>query len=228
MADVTFKRGETAAITATPIVDGQLLWDTTKNIIYMDSGSTRLIMAVGGSNGIRPVEFGGTGCADAGAVGKTLKLPTLEASTEIIPDGATLDSYTEPGVYACPSDSVAATLQSCPFTTGAFVLTVRKVADDTTITQTIEGCCLSASCLVYHRAYDGGTFGAWVAGGGGVADASELTGTLNASALPVVPIEKGGTGAITKADALAALGIHVCDTYPGSYVTGDIYIITGG
>lgn len=228
MADVTFKRGETAAIDATPIVDGQLLWDTTKNIIYMDSGSRRLIMAVGGSNGVRPVEFGGTGCANAGAISKTLKLPTLEATTEVIPDGATLDSYTEPGVYACPSGSVAATLQSCPFTTGAFVLTVRKVAGDTTITQTIEGCCLHSDCLVYHRAYDGGTFGEWVSGGGGVADASDLTGTLNTNTLPVVPIDKGGTGATTKAEALAALGIHVCDTNPGAYIAGDIYIITGG
>lgn len=226
MADVTFKRGTQSEIAAAPIVDGQLLWETTNNIIYMDSGSTRLVMAVGGSNGIRPVEYGGTGCASAGDIGSTLKLVTLAPSTFTIPKNADLNSYTTPGVYSCQSAEIAATLSNCPFATGAFVLTVRAVADTTTVTQTIEGCCLTSTCLVWHRAYVGGSFGGWVAGGGGAADASELTGTLKTSTLPVVPVEKGGTGATTKPDARAAIGIHYCDTDPGTYIEGDIYIIS--
>lgn len=229
MADVTFKRGTQAEIASVPIVDGQLLWETTNNIIYMDSGTTRLVMAVGGSNGIRPVEYGGTGCASAGDIGSTLKLVTLAPSSFTIPQSADLNGYTTPGVYACQSAEVAATLGNCPFTSGAFVLTVRNVADTTTITQTIEGCCLTSNCLVYHRAYAGGTFGAWIAGGGGTKDASEInTGTLNADRLPIVPIGKGGTGANTKAAALEALGIHYCHTDPGTYIAGDIYIFPGG
>lgn len=229
MADVTFRRGTQSEIAAVPIVDGQLLWETTNNIIYMDSGSTRLVMAVGGSNGIRPVEYGGTGCTSAGDIGSTLKLVTLAPSTFTIPQGANVNSYITPGVYCCPSADIAATLSNCPFTTGAFVLTVRAVADTTTVTQTIEGCSLTSNCLVYHRAYIDGSFGEWIeGGGGGVADASELTGTLNTSTLPIVPISKGGTGATSKSNALSALGIHICNVDPGSYVAGDIYIITGG
>ena len=228
MADVTFRRGTQSEIAAVPIVDGQLLWETTNNIIYMDSGSTRLVMAVGGSNGIRPVEYGGTGCSSAGDVGSTLKLATLAPSTFTIPRGANLNSYTTPGVFACQSAEIAATLGNCPFATGAFALTVRAVADTTTVTQTLEGCCLTSSCLVWHRAYVGGTFGDWVSGGGGASDASALTGTLKTSTLPVVPIEKGGTGATTKADARAAIGIHFSESDPGTYIAGDLYIMPVG
>lgn len=228
MADVTFKRGTQSEIAAVPIVDGQLLWETTNNIIYMDSGSTRLVMAVGGANGIRPVEYGGTGCTSAGDIGSTLQLVTLAPSSFTIQQGADLNSYTTPGVYACQSEGDAATLANCPFTTGAFVLTVRNVADTTTVTQTLEGCCLSSKCLVWHRAYSGGSFGEWIAGGGGVTNASELVGELPQTALPVVPLEKGGTGATTKDGARAAIGIHLTESDPGTYIAGDLYIMPVG
>jgi len=228
MADVTFKRGTQSEIAAVPIVDGQLLWETTNNIIYMDSGSTRLVMAVGGAGGVRPVEYGGTGCASAGDVSRTLKLVTLAPSSFTIQQGADLNDYTTPGVYACQSADDAKTLKNCPFTTAAFVLTVRNVADTTTVTQTIEGCCLASKCLVWHRAYNGGSYGEWIAGGGGVQDASEITGTLPTNALPVVPLEKGGTGATTKSAAREAIGIHFSEADPGTYVAGDIYIIPVG
>ncbi len=229
MADVVFKRGAAAEINAVPIVDGQLLWDTTNNIIYMDSGTKRLIMAVGGADGVRPVEYGGTGCKSASAISTELQLDTLAAPSEKIGEGANLNAYLTPGVYACDSAGIAQTLTNNPFTTGAFVLIVRRVADTTTIIQRIEGCCTTSKCNVYNRAYAGGSFGEWIAGGGGTKDASELeTGTLSSERLPTVPISKGGTGATSKAAALEALGIHLCESDPGTYVAGDFYFILGG
>ena len=41
MANVLFKRGDTATITGTAITDGQLLYDTTTGRHYVDVGSTR-------------------------------------------------------------------------------------------------------------------------------------------------------------------------------------------
>ena len=41
MANVLFKRGNTATITGTAITDGQLLYDTTTGRHYVDVGSTR-------------------------------------------------------------------------------------------------------------------------------------------------------------------------------------------
>ena len=229
MANVVFKRGAAAEINAVPIVDGQLLWDTTNNIVYMDTGTKRLIMAVGGTNGVRPVEYGGTGCRSASDISTELQLETLAEPSAKISEGANLNTYITPGVYACESADVAKTLTNCPFTSGAFVLVVRRVVDSQTVVQSIEGCCTSAECNRFNRAYAGGSFGQWLAAGGGTKDASKLnTGTLSVDRLPTVPIKKGGTGATTKAKALENLGIHFCESDPGTYVAGDFYFILGG
>lgn len=229
MADVFFKRGTAAEIAAVPVTDGYILWDTSNNIIYMDNGTKRHVFAVGGVDGVRPVEYGGTGVCDAATIASSLKLETLDVSAVTIAENANLNSYITPGVYTCVSADIAATLSNTPFTSGAFVLIVRRVVDSTTVIQTIEGCCTTAKCNSYNRAYDSGSFGEWLAGGGGTKDASELeTGTLSTDRLPIVPISKGGTGANTKLAAREALGFHYCESDPGTYIAGDFYFIVGG
>lgn len=45
MATVLFKRGDSATITSTPVIDGQILFDTSDNgKMYLDNGTDRLAM----------------------------------------------------------------------------------------------------------------------------------------------------------------------------------------
>lgn len=161
MADVVFKRGTQYEIDAVPITDGQILWDTTNGIIYMDDKTSRKIYAVGGADGVRPVEYGGTGAKDPGSIASSLKLDTLDASSVTIPEGANLNNYNKAGVYTCPSAGIASSLNNCPFTTGSFVLVVRYVESTSSYVQWLIGLCETATYIWYVRNCVNGTFCAW-------------------------------------------------------------------
>lgn len=161
MADVVFKRGNEYEIDAVPVSDGQILWDTTNGIIYMDDGTTRKIYAVGGADGVRPVKYGGTGAKDPGSIASSLKLDTLDASSVTIPEGANLNNYDKAGVYTCQSAGIASSLVNCPFTTGSFVLVVRYVESTSSYVQWIIGLCETASTIWYIRNVVNGEFCQW-------------------------------------------------------------------
>lgn len=236
MADVVFKRGSAAEIAAVPVTDGYILWDTTNNIIYMDTGSSRQIFAVGGSNGIRPVKYGGTGACDAGTIASSLKLDTLDASTTSIGEGANLNSYTQAGVYSCASAGIAATLGNCPFTSSSFVMIVRYAESTSSFIQWIIGCCTSASYVWYVRNNVNGTFGSWRA----ICDSSHAHGNITsdgrigASAnLPIFTGSGGVLQAVDPATARSNLGmtmdnltnVHICATAPSTFTDGHWYLV---
>lgn len=236
MADVVFRRGSAAEIAAVPVTDGYILWDTTNNIIYMDNGSKRQIYAVGGSDGIRPIKYGGTGARDAGTIASSLKLDTLDASTANIGENANLNSYTQAGVYSCASAGIAATLSNCPFTSSSFVMIVRYSESTSSFIQWIIGCCTSAQYVWYVRNNVNGTFGSWRA----ICDSAHTHGNITTDGKIGTTANRAiftGTGgkltAVSAADAREKLGmtldnltnIHICDTAPSSFTDGHWYLV---
>lgn len=236
MADVVFRRGTAAEIAAVPVTDGYILWDTTNNIIYMDNGSTRQIYAVGGSDGVRPIKYGGTGAKDAGTIASSLKLDTLDASTANIGEGANLNSFTQAGVYSCASAGIAATLGNCPFTSNSFVMIVRYSESTSSFIQWIIGCCTSASYVWYVRNCVNGVFGSWRA----ICDSSHAHGNITSDgrigSTANLPIVTGANGLMQTVDPYTArqiLGmtmdnltnVHVCATAPSTFTEGHWYLV---
>ena len=236
MADVVFRRGTAAEIAAVPVTDGYILWDTTNNIIYMDNGSTRQIYAVGGSDGIRPIKYGGTGAKDAGTIASSLKLDTLDASTAEIGEGANLNNYTQAGVYSCASGGIAASLSNCPFTSNSFVLIVRYAESTSSFIQWLIGCCTSSSYVWYVRNCVNGTFGSWRAICDSVHTHGNITSDGRIGSAANLPIFTGQNGLLTVVDPFTArsnLGmsldnltnVHICATAPGTFTDGHWYLV---
>lgn len=236
MADVVFRRGTAAEISAVPVTDGYILWDTTNNIIYMDNGSKRQIYAVGGSDGIRPIKYGGTGAKDAGTIASSLKLDTLDASTANIGESANLNNYTQAGVYSCPSAGIAATLGNCPFTSNSFVLIVRYAESTSSFIQWLIGCCTSSTNVWYVRNCVNGTFGAWRA----ICDSSHAHGNITndgrIGSTANLPIFTGSGGKATTVTAETArdlldmtmdnlTNVHICATAPSTFTDGHWYLV---
>lgn len=236
MADVVFRRGTAAEIAAVPVTDGYILWDTTNNIIYMDNGNKRQIYAVGGSDGVRPIKYGGTGAKDAGTIASSLKLDTLDASSTTIGEGANLNSYTKAGVYSCASAGIAATLNNCPFSSSSFVLIVRYAESTASYVQWLIGCCTSASYVWYVRNCVNGTFGSWRA----ICDSTHSHGNITSDgkigSAPYLPIITGADGKLTAVSAATArskldltldnlTNIHICDTAPSTFTNGHWYLV---
>lgn len=163
MANVVFKRGSAVEIAAVPVTDGYILWDTTNNIMYMDNGQRRLIFGVGGADGIRPVEFGGTGGSTPADAAAALLVDSLDASPLHVTANTDLDNYINAGVYSCATSSIAATVANNPWTTGTFTLIVRYIESSNTLLQWLVGCCehQSEGCGWFFRACVGGTWFPW-------------------------------------------------------------------
>lgn len=236
MADVFFKRGTASEIAAVPVTDGYILWDTTNNIIYMDYGTKRQVFAVGGVNGVRPIEYGGTGATDSGSIASSLKLDTLDASSTTIRESANLNNYTQAAVYSCESAGIAATLKNCPFTTGSFVLVVRYAESASSCIQWLIGCCNEASHVWYVRNNVSGTFGEWRA----ICDSTHSHGKLTADGkigtTAYRPVFTGAGGAlevVTPATARSRLemtldnltNVHICDMTPDTFTDGHWYLV---
>lgn len=236
MADVFFKRGTAAEIATVPVTDGYILWDTSNNIIYMDNGSKRHVFAVGGDDGVRPIQYGGTGASDPGTVASTLKLDTLDASSVCIPEGADLDTYGHAGVYTCPSAGIAAGLSNCPFTTGSFVLVVRYVESSSSYVQWLIGLCETASYIWYIRNCVNGVYCQWR----GLSDTAHTHGTITAdgkvgttAGLALVTGSGGEVIAVSAAEARSMLdmtldnltNVHICASTPTSHTDGHWYLV---
>lgn len=163
MANVVFKRGSAVEIAAVPVTDGYILWDTTNNIMYMDNGGRRLIFGVGGADGIRPVEFGGTGGSTPADAAAALLVDSLDTSPLHVTANTNLDNYNKAGVYTCITSSIAATVVNNPWTTGTFTLIVRYIESSNTLLQWLIGCCENQSegCGWFFRACVNGTFFPW-------------------------------------------------------------------
>lgn len=239
MADVFFKRGTAAEIAAVPVTDGFILWDTTNNIIYMDNGSTRKIYAVGGEDGVRPIEYGGTGASDSGTVASTLKLDSLDASSVCIPENSDLNSYNQAGVYTCESASIASGLSNCPFTSGSFVLVVRYVESTSSYVQWLIGLCASADYIWYIRNCVNGNYCEWR----GLSDTKHTHGSITSEGkigttadLPIFTGSGGTVMTVTAAEARSKLGmtmdnltnVHICASAPSSITNGHWYLVKGG
>ncbi len=238
MADVYFKRGTAAEIAAVPITDGYILWDTTNNIIYMDNGTKRQVFAVGGENGVRPIEYGGTGARDAGEISTTLKLDTLDASSRPIPANSNLNNYTTAGVFTCESTGLAETLENCPFTSGSFVLVVRYAESTSSFIQWIIGCCTIAPQVWYVRNCVNGTFGEWRAVCDSMHEHGNITsdGRIGTSANRVIFTSTGGSLiAVTPATTRTKLeltldnliNVHICSSTPSDITDGHWYLVKG-
>lgn len=236
MADVVFKRGGSSEIKATPIVDGQILWDTTNGIVYMDYGNTRKIYAVGGADGVRPIEYGGTGVKDSGLIATSLKLDTLDTPSVRIPSAANLNSYKAAGVYICPSATVAATLSNCPFTTGSFVLVVRYVESTSSYVQWIIGLCETAAHVWYIRNCVNGVFCKWRALCDTEHSHGHITGDGRVGSMGgqvLITTENGYVGAVSPFTVFTMMSpyledltnVVVCDSKPTSYEPGNWYLI---
>lgn len=236
MADVFFKRGTAAEIAAVPVTDGYILWDTSNNIIYMDNGTKRHVFAVGGENGVRPIEYGGTGASNPGAIASTLKLDTLDASSVCIPEGANLDSYNQAGVYTCPSAGIAESLGNCPFTTGSFVLVVRYAESSSSYVQWLIGLCETASYIWYIRNCVNGKYCQWR----GLSDTAHTHGNITAdgkigttAGLALFTDSGGVVTALGAAEARDKLGmtldnltnVHICASMPTSHTDGHWYLV---
>lgn len=241
MANVVFKRGSAVEIAAVPVTDGYILWDTTNNIMYMDNGSRRLVFGVGGVDGIRPVEYGGTGGSTPADAAAALLVDSLDSSPLHITANTDLDSYTKAGVYSCITRSVAATIVNNPWTTGTFSLIVRYIESSDTLLQWLVGCCVDqeGGCGWFFRARIGGTFFPWqeVNTGKNEFDVSAPTlvhtdneGKMVASNTLDADLTVNGT-----IDAQKVIGAHfadlndviVCDEMPTSVVAGKWYAVKG-
>lgn len=236
MADVVFKRGTQYEIDAVPITDGQILWDTTNGIIYMDDKTSRKIYAVGGADGVRPVEYGGTGAKDPGSIASSLKLDTLDASSVTIPEGANLNNYNKAGVYTCQSAGIASSLSNCPFKTGSFVLVVRYVESTSSYVQWLIGLCETATYIWYVRNCVNGTYCAWRA----LCDTAHTHGSITSdgrvgynSGYILTTTTNGLVQAVSPLNARYTLGmsldnltnVTVCASTPTSLTNGSWYLV---
>lgn len=163
MANVVFKRGSAVEIAAVPVTDGYILWDTTNNIMYMDNGQRRLIFGVGGADGIRPVEYGGTGGSTPADAATALLLDSLDASPLHVGVNTDLDNYVNAGVYSCTTPSIAVTVANNPWTSGTFTLIVRYIESSNTLLQWLLGVCehQSEGCGWFFRACVNGAWFPW-------------------------------------------------------------------
>ena len=230
MANVVFKRGSAVEIAAVPVTDGYILWDTTNNIMYMDNGQRRLIFGVGGPDGIRPVEFGGTGGSTPADAAAALLLDSLDASPLHVTANTDLDNYISAGVYSCATPSVAVTVANNPWTTGTFTLIVRYIESSNTLLQWLVGVCQNKSegCGWYFRARVNGVFFPWQAVNTGAngfeVDSETQDHTLNAN-LSV-------NGTINARQVIGARfedlrDVIVCDEMPTSVIAGNWYAVKG-
>lgn len=241
MANVVFKRGSAVEIAAVPVTDGYILWDTTNNIMYMDNGQRRLIFGVGGTDGIRPVEFGGTGGSTPADAAMALLVDSLDASPRHVTANTDLDSYTTAGVYSCATPSIAATVANNPWTTGTFTLIVRYIESSNTLIQWVVGCCENqpGGCGWFFRARVNGTFFPWqtVNTGKTTFDVAgetlahtDASGALVASNTLNADLTINGT-----VNTQRVIGAHfadlrdviVCDEMPTSVVAGNWYAVKG-
>lgn len=239
MADVVFKRGDQYEIAAVPITDGQILWDTTNGIIYMDDKNSRKIYAVGGADGVRPVEYGGTGAKDPGSIASSLKLDTLDASSVTIPEGANLNNYNKAGVYTCQSAGIASSLSNCPFETGSFVLVVRYVESTSSYVQWIIGLCETAKYIWYVRNCVNGNYCSWRS----ICDSEHTHGYITSDGRVGYTagnfLITGDNGQVRSVNAEGArnlmdmelndlTNVEICASKPTSFTDGHWYLVAGG
>lgn len=239
MANVVFKRGSAVEIAAVPVTDGYILWDTTNNIMYMDNGSRRLVFGVGGVDGIRPVEYGGTGGSTPADAAAALLVDSLDASPLHVTANTDLDNYTSAGVYSCVTSSVAATVANNPWTTGTFSLIVRYIESSDTLLQWLVGCCedQDGGCGWFFRARINGMFFPWQAVNTGKTkfDVTEETlahtdtsGEIVASNTLNADLTINGTLTAQKVVGAELSGLQdviVCDTAPESVINGKWYLV---
>lgn len=230
MANVVFKRGSAVEIAAVPVTDGYILWDTTNNIMYMDNGQRRLVFGVGGIDGIRPVEYGGTGGSTPADAASALLVDSLDASPRHVTANTDLDNYTSAGVYSCATPSIAATVANNPWTTGTFSLIVRYIESSNTCTQWLVGVCENRSegCGWFYRARVNGTWFSWqtVNTGDLEFEVDEVTHehTLDAD------LTVGGTleaQRVIGANFADLRDVVVCEEMPTSVVAGKWYAVKG-
>lgn len=241
MANVVFKRGSAVEIAAVPVTDGYILWDTTNNIMYMDNGQRRLVFGVGGVDGIRPVEYGGTGGSTPADAALSLLVDSLDASPMHVTANTDLDSYTKAGVYSCATSSIAATVANNPWTTGTFTLIVRYIESSSTLLQWIVGCCENqeGGCGWYFRACINGMFFPWQAVNtdSNVFDVSAPTllhtdETGKTVASNTLDADMTVNGTVTAQNVIGAhfanlQDVVVCDTMPESVIAGKWYAVKG-
>lgn len=238
MANVVFKRGSAVEIAAVPVTDGYILWDTTNNIIYMDNGTRRLVFGVGGVDGIRPVEYGGTGGSTPADAAAALLVDSLDASPLHVTANADLDNYTTAGVYSCATVSVSATVANNPWTTGTFTLVVRYIESDGTLLQWLIGCCADqdSGCGWFFRARINGTFYGWQAVNtqtefdvtGETLLHTDATGKPTASNALNADVTINGTVTAQKVDGAKFADLRdvvICDTIPETVTVGKWYAV---
>lgn len=239
MANVVFKRGSAVEIAAVPVTDGYILWDTTNNIMYMDNGQRRLIFGVGGADGIRPVEYGGTGGSTPADAAMALLVDSLDASPRHVTANTDLDNYTNAGVYSCATPSVAATVANNPWTTGTFTLIVRHIESSNTFVQWLVGCCENqdGGCGWFFRACVNGTWFQWQAINTGknkfnvegeTLAHTDSNGVLTASNTLNADLTINGTLTAEKVIGASFADMHdviVCDEMPVSVVSGKWYAV---
>lgn len=120
---VQFYRGTSEQIKNAPREEGALYLATDTGFVYTDIDGERVNLNNGGVPDTLPINRGGTNAEDVLGAISNLRIPSLMES-ELIPEGADLNSYTTPGVYTCDSSTVAKTIINAPYGDWAFRLTV--------------------------------------------------------------------------------------------------------
>lgn len=123
-----------------------------------------------------------------------------------IVSGDDLNNFKTPGIYICPSGSVAASLVNPPMTGSGFKLVVMAGYILERVTQYVT----TNTNQTLYRKYTGSAWTSWATlytTDNPPSAASITYGTLSSDRLPVVPIAKGGTGATTAEQARTNLGI---------------------
>lgn len=97
---------------------------TLKSAQFKHADTSIEWFALGGIDGIVPIEKGGTGATTASAAANSLGVVTLLTGTPITADSAQdLNDYKTAGNYCCGQSAVAGNLQNCP-TYNAFTMKV--------------------------------------------------------------------------------------------------------
>lgn len=110
---VQFYRGTSEQIKNAPREEGALYLATDTGFVYTDIDGERVNLNNGGVPDTLPINRGGTNAEDVLGAISNLRIPSLMES-ELIPEGADLNSYTTPGVYTCASSTVAKTIINAP------------------------------------------------------------------------------------------------------------------